>query len=77
MSLHSTLALKPERSYASGRQVNAPARLEPPGAGHGGIRSMSESKASAGPADRFKRRTTRHRGISYRLRVDGSRAYSV
>jgi integrase len=38
---------------------------------------MSTSKASAGPADRFKRHNTRHRGISYRLRADGSRAYSV
>ena len=38
---------------------------------------MSTSKASAGPADRFKRRKTRHRGITYRLRADGSRVYSV
>ena len=38
---------------------------------------MSTSKASAGPADRFKRHKTRHRGITYRLRADGSRVYSV
>jgi integrase len=37
---------------------------------------MSAAKASAGP-DRFKRHKTRHRGITYRLRSDGSRAYSV
>src|SRR5581483_2109308 len=43
----------------------------------GGVSSMSTSKASAGPADRFKRHKTRHRGITYRLRADGSRAYSV
>jgi integrase len=35
------------------------------------------SKASAGPADRFKRHRTRHRGITYRLLADGSRVYSV
>jgi hypothetical protein len=38
---------------------------------------MSTSKASAGPADRFKRLKTRHRGITYRVRADGSRVYSV
>jgi integrase len=38
---------------------------------------MSTSKASAGPADRFKRHATRHRGITYRLRADGDRVYSV
>jgi integrase len=38
---------------------------------------MSTSKASAGPAERFKRHKTRHRGITYRLRADGSRLYSV
>lgn len=38
---------------------------------------MSESKATPGPTDRYTRRKTRHRGISYRLRADGSRSYSV
>jgi integrase len=38
---------------------------------------MSTSKASAGPADRFKRHKTRHRGITYRLLADRSRVYSV
>src|SRR5579862_68705 len=73
----SALAKRQSRSYDSVRQVNAPARQQPPGAGHGGLSSMSASKASAGPGDRFKRRPSRHRGISYRLRADGSRAYSV
>jgi integrase len=38
---------------------------------------MSTAKASAGLGDRFKRHTTRHRGITYRARADGSRAYIV
>jgi hypothetical protein len=38
---------------------------------------MSTSKASAGPADRFKRHKTRHRGITYRIRADATRVYSV
>jgi integrase len=38
---------------------------------------MSASKASARATGRFTRHTTRHRGISYRLRADGSRVYSV
>jgi integrase len=38
---------------------------------------MSTTKASAGPADRFNRHKTRHRGITYRVRADGSRTYSV
>ena len=38
---------------------------------------MSMSKASAGPAKRFKRHKTRHRGITYRLRAGGSRVYSL
>jgi integrase len=38
---------------------------------------MSTSKASAEPADRFNRHKTRHRGISYRLRADEVRVYSV
>lgn len=39
--------------------------------------SMSTRQASDTPSDPFKRRKTRHRGISFRLRADGSRAYSV
>jgi integrase len=35
---------------------------------------MSESKATPGPHKRIK---TRHRGITYRLRADGSRSYYV
>ena len=35
---------------------------------------MKQSKASA---DLFKRHKSRHRGVSYRLRADGSRTYSV
>jgi integrase len=35
---------------------------------------MSNRKATADP---FKRRTTRHRGVTYRERADGSRTYSV
>src|SRR5262249_61610332 len=53
---------------------NAPAALIRPGAGHGGISSMSTSKATPGPHKRIK---TRHRGITYRLRADGSRTYYV
>lgn len=36
---------------------------------------MSTPKAT--PADPAKRHPTRHRGISYRRRADGSRTYSV
>jgi integrase len=35
---------------------------------------VSRSKANADP---FKRRTTRHRGITYRLRADGGKTYSA
>src|SRR3954470_928726 len=35
---------------------------------------MSKPTVSADP---FKRHTTRHRGVSYRVRADGSRSYSV
>jgi integrase len=38
---------------------------------------MSATKANAGPADRFKRHKTRHRGITYRRRADGTRTYFV
>jgi integrase len=38
---------------------------------------MSKMNGNAGPAARFTRHKTRHRGISYRRRADGSRVYSV
>jgi integrase len=72
-----TLAARAQRSYDQTEQTNAPAALTRPGAGHGGISSMSTSKANAGPADRHTRHKTRHRGITYRLLADGSRTYSV
>jgi hypothetical protein len=71
------LASEAPRSYDQDDLTNAPAAQQRPGAGHGGTSSMSTSKASAGPADRFKRHKTRHRGITYRLRADGGRVYSV
>ena len=39
--------------------------------------SSTPNKAKAQESDRFKRHKTRYRGITYRLRVDESRVYSV
>jgi len=55
------------------RHVNAPAAQTRPGAGHQEEPLMSKAKASADT----RRHKTRHRGISYRERRDGSRTYSV
>ena len=53
--------------------TNAPAARTRPGAGHQGVSLMSTEKSNAA----FKRHKTRHRGISYRKRADGSRQYAI
>src|SRR5437667_11887804 len=54
--------------------ANAPAARQRPGAGHEGVISVPKSKTTADP---YKRHSTRHRGVTYRERADGSRTYSV
>jgi integrase len=53
--------------------INAPARLQPPGAVHERMSSVSTKD----PNDSFKRHKTRRPGVTYRERADGSRRYFV
>jgi hypothetical protein len=59
---------------AESAKSNGRAARKRPRPGHGGTSSMSARKASADPC---KRHRTRYRGISYRVRADGSRLYSI
>src|SRR6266536_3230445 len=75
-----TACLESAQDGDRGENVNGRALLEQPRPGHGGVGSMS-SLIQADPKTRsvspFKRHKTRHRGITYRIRADGSRLYFV
>src|SRR5205823_1824757 len=58
----------------SADNTNGRAPRQRPRPGHGGTSSMPMPNLSADPQ---KRNKTRHRGISYRERADGSRSYAV